>query len=76
MGQGMMSDGMMLGMGLGHWLIIVLVVLAIAALVKYLFFHLSGSKSWPGADLAHRPAIEDFEPPASRYTLAGLRFSA
>lgn len=39
MGQGMMSDGMMLGMGLGHWLIIVLVVLAIAALVKYLFFN-------------------------------------
>ena len=34
-----MSDGMMLGMGLGHWLIIVLVVLAIAALVKYLFFN-------------------------------------
>jgi len=33
----MMSDGMMLGMGLGYWLIIILVVLAIAALVKYLF---------------------------------------
>jgi hypothetical protein len=34
----MMSDGMMLGMGLGYWLVIILVVLAIAALVKYLFF--------------------------------------
>ena len=39
MGQGMMSDGMMSGMGLGHWLIIILVVLVIAALVKYLFFN-------------------------------------
>jgi len=35
----MMTDGMMWGMGLGHWLIIILVVLAIAALVKYLFFN-------------------------------------
>jgi len=28
---------MMLGMGLGYWLIVILVVLAVAALVKYLF---------------------------------------
>lgn len=34
----MMSDGMFWGMGLGHLVITVLVVLVIAALVKYLFF--------------------------------------
>ena len=34
----MMSDGVMWGMGLGHLLIVILVVLVIAALVKYLFF--------------------------------------
>jgi hypothetical protein len=33
-----MHDGMMWGMGVGHLLIAVLVVLAIAALIKYLFF--------------------------------------
>ena len=34
----MMQDGMMWGMGLGHLLLAVLVLLAIAALIKYLFF--------------------------------------
>lgn len=37
----MMHDGMgnmMWGMGIGHLLILVVVVLAIAALAKYLFF--------------------------------------
>jgi len=34
----MMGGGMMWGMGLGGLLVLVLVVLAIAALVKYLFF--------------------------------------
>lgn len=34
----MMGEGMMWGLGLGHLLIAVLVVLVIAALVKYLFF--------------------------------------
>ena len=37
--DGMMSGGMMWGMGIAHLLLILLVVLAIAALVKYLFFH-------------------------------------
>jgi hypothetical protein len=34
----MMQDGVMWGMGLGHLLVAVLVLLAIAALIKYLFF--------------------------------------
>jgi len=34
----MMNDGMMWGMGLGHLLVAVLLLLAIAALVKYLFY--------------------------------------
>ncbi len=34
----MMNDGMMWGMGLGHLLVAALVLLAIAALIKYLFF--------------------------------------
>jgi hypothetical protein len=34
----MMHDGMMWGMGFGHVLIGVLVLLAIAALIKYIFF--------------------------------------
>jgi hypothetical protein len=34
----MMSTGMMWGMGIGHLLILTLVLLVIAALVKYLFF--------------------------------------
>ena len=34
----MMNDGMMWGMGWGGLLILVLVILAIAALVKYIFF--------------------------------------
>lgn len=34
----MMHDGMMRGMGLGHLLVAVLLLLAIAALIKYLFF--------------------------------------
>jgi hypothetical protein len=38
MQQMMMDGGMMWGMGLGGLLVLVLVVLAIAALVKYLFF--------------------------------------
>jgi hypothetical protein len=36
--DGMMSGGTMWGMGIGHLLALLLVVLAIAALVKYLFF--------------------------------------
>lgn len=36
--NGMMSDGMMWGMGLWGLLLVLLVVLAAAALVKYLFF--------------------------------------
>jgi hypothetical protein len=36
--QQMMDGGMMWGMGLGGLLVVVLVVLAIAALVKYIFF--------------------------------------
>jgi hypothetical protein len=36
--QQMMDGGMMWGMGLAGLLVLVLVVLAIAALVKYLFF--------------------------------------
>ena len=39
MGDGMASDGMMWGMGLGWGLVLILVVLGIAALVKYLFFN-------------------------------------
>ncbi len=34
----MMNDGMMWGLGFGHWLAALLVVLVIAALIKYLFF--------------------------------------
>jgi hypothetical protein len=34
----MMHDGMMWGMGFAHLLLIVFVVLAIAALIKYVFF--------------------------------------
>jgi hypothetical protein len=34
----MMNDGMMWGMGFAHLLLIILVVLAIAALIKYVFF--------------------------------------
>jgi hypothetical protein len=34
----MMQDGMMWGMGIGHLLVAVLVLLAIAALIKYVFF--------------------------------------
>lgn len=36
--DGMMSSGMMWGMGLGHILIAIVLVLAAAALIKYLFF--------------------------------------
>lgn len=36
--DGMMSSGMMWGMGLGHLLIGIVLVLAAAALIKYLFF--------------------------------------
>ena len=36
--NGMMSQGMIWGMGIGWIVILVLVVLAIAALVKYIFF--------------------------------------
>jgi hypothetical protein len=36
--QQMMDGGMMWGMGLGGLILLVLVVLAIAALVKYVFF--------------------------------------
>ena len=34
----MMNDGMMWGMGLGHLFVALLVFLAIAALIKYVFF--------------------------------------
>jgi hypothetical protein len=34
----MMQDGMMWGMGIGHLLVAALVILAIAALIKYVFF--------------------------------------
>jgi hypothetical protein len=34
----MMHDGMMWGMGLGQLLLLVLALLAIAALIKYVFF--------------------------------------
>ena len=34
----MMNDGMVWGMGLGHLLVAALVVLAVAALIKYVFF--------------------------------------
>jgi hypothetical protein len=34
----MMGEGMMWGMGLGHLVLVVLVLLVIAALVKYVFF--------------------------------------
>lgn len=34
----LMDGGMMWGMGLAGWLVVLLVVLAIAALVKYIFF--------------------------------------
>jgi hypothetical protein len=36
--DGMMSSSMMWGMGIGHILIVILLVLAGAALIKYLFF--------------------------------------
>ena len=36
--QQMMDGGMMWGMGLGGLIVLVLVILAIAALVKYVFF--------------------------------------
>jgi hypothetical protein len=36
--QQMMDGGMMWGMGLGGVLVLVLVILAIIALVKYIFF--------------------------------------
>ena len=34
----MMNDGMMWGMGVGHLLVIIVLLLVIAALVKYVFF--------------------------------------
>ena len=34
----MMNNGMMWGMGIGHLLVGVVILLAIAALIKYLFF--------------------------------------
>lgn len=34
----MMHDGMMWGMGVGHLVLAIVVVLVIAALIKYLFF--------------------------------------
>jgi hypothetical protein len=30
--------GVMWGMGIGHWLVLLVVLLAIAALIKYVFF--------------------------------------
>ncbi len=34
----MMGSGMMWGMGVGHLLILLLILLAVADLIKYLFF--------------------------------------
>jgi hypothetical protein len=34
----MMNDGMMWGMGVGHWIVALLLALVIAALIKYIFF--------------------------------------
>jgi hypothetical protein len=34
----MMNDGMMWGIGVGHVLVVVVLLLVIAALVKYVFF--------------------------------------
>lgn len=37
--QDMMTDGgMMWGMGLGGWLVLLILVLVVAALIKYVFF--------------------------------------
>ncbi len=38
MHDGMMHDGWMWGMGLGHLLLALLVILALIALIKYIFF--------------------------------------
>jgi hypothetical protein len=37
-GNGMMSGSMMWGMGIVHLLVLLVVLLVIAALIKYLFF--------------------------------------
>jgi hypothetical protein len=37
-GGGMMGSGMMWGMGIAHVLLLLVLVLGLAALVKYLFF--------------------------------------
>jgi len=37
-GDGMMGSGMMLGMGIAHLLLLLVIVLAVAALIKYVFF--------------------------------------
>jgi hypothetical protein len=37
-GNGMMSGGMMWGMGIAHLLVLLVIILAVAALIKYLFF--------------------------------------
>ncbi|MEA2832648.1 MAG: hypothetical protein QOG66_850 [Methylobacteriaceae bacterium] len=36
--NGMMSRGMMWGMGIAHLLVLLVIILAVAALIKYLFF--------------------------------------
>jgi hypothetical protein len=37
-GNGMMSGGMIWGMGIAHLLVLLVIILAVAALIKYLFF--------------------------------------
>ena len=37
-GDGMMGSGMMWGMGIAHLLLLLVIVLAVAALIKYVFF--------------------------------------
>ena len=38
MGGGMMSGSMMWGMGIAHLLLLLAILLAVAALIKYVFF--------------------------------------
>ena len=38
MGGGMMSGSMMWGMGIAHLLLLLVIFLAVAALIKYVFF--------------------------------------
>ena len=42
--QGMMSEGMMWGMGLAWLLVVVILILSAAALIKYLFSGRNGGR--------------------------------